>query len=174
MKDILSILFIILIIWLILFIILELSIVNIRKRTTINLFNELDKIFINRLNVIYKMIDNIKEYNKIDFENLSSNLYDYIKEYSEYDLNKKIWINEQLSSDIKKILLASTAYPELLNNPKYAKYEKQLKRYNKVIKKFSLRYNKALISYLDRFKIFPSSLICKLGKYEEYKYIDLN
>lgn len=173
MKNSLSILLIVLLIWLILFIILELTIVNKRKRNLINQFNELDKIFITRLNVIYKMIDIIKEFNKIDFESLSSNLYDYIKEYNEYTLNKKITINSQLSSEIKKILLASTAYPELLNNPKYVKYERHLKRYNKVINKFSLKYNKALISYLDRFKIFPSKIICKIGKYEEYKYIDV-
>lgn len=173
MKDTLSLLFIVLIIWLILYFILEFSIVNKKIKKLNKLFQEMNNLFIKRLNVLYKMLDIIKEYDRVEFDVLSSKLYDYINEYDEYNLEKKININEDLYLDLKKIFLVTKVYPELLNNVKYVKLEKQLKRYNKVISKLCKKYNNALLYYLDRKKTFPSSLICKIIQKEEYRYFSL-
>lgn len=173
MKDTLSILFIVLIIWFVLYFALEVSIVKKKIKEVERTFNELDTMLIKRLNVLYKMLDIIKEYNKIEFEVLSSDLYDYINDYNEYNLEKRISINENLSLNIKKILLVSKAYPELLSNVKYVKYEKQLVRYNKFINKLCKRYNNAVVAYMDRLKVFPSSLLCKLFNKREYKYFSI-
>ncbi len=173
MKDTLSILFIVLVIWLILYIILEVTILKRKIKDIDIVFSELDILFIKRLNVLYKMLDIIKEYNKIEFEVLSSDLYDYINEYDEYNLEKRIIINENLELNIKKILLVSKAYPELLSNIKYVKYEKQLVRFNKVINKLCKKYNNAILAYMDRQKVFPSSLLCKFLKKERYRYFSV-
>lgn len=174
MDNTLSILMIILVIWFLLYIILELCIVHNKIRDIEKVFKELDTYFIKRLNVLYKMLDIIKEYNKIEFEELSSNLYDYINDYNEYNLEKRISINEHLNYDIKKILLVSKAYPELINNAKYMKLEKQLVRFNKVINKFCKKYNNAVISFNGRQKIFPSNIICLLYKKNKYRVFKIN
>lgn len=173
MKYTLSILFIILILWLILYFILEFSIVNKKIKIVKQLFQELDLIFIKRLNVLYKILDIIKEYDKIEFDVLSSNLYDYINEYNEYNLEKKVSVNEGLNLELKKIFLTSKVYPELLGNSRYVKLEKQLKRYNKVISKLCKKYNNALLIYMDRKKIFPSNLICSILEKDEYKFFSI-
>lgn len=174
MKDILCIFGFILALWLIIYTILEFRIMQKHKENVENSFSELDKIFIKRLSVLYRMMDIIKEYNKIDFEALSSDLYDYMQSYNDYTTNERIAINEHLALEVKKVLLVSAAYPELQNHIKYPKYEKQLKRYNKVITKCSIKYNNTLIAYKERKKIFPSKIICKLGKYPEYQLFTLN
>ncbi len=173
MKDTLSILFILLIIWLILYITLEVFIIRKKLSNVDNAFKELDNMLVKRLNVLYKMLDIIKEYNKIEFEVLSSNLYDYINEYDEYNLEKRIIINEDLELEIKKILLMSKVYPELLNNIKYVKYEKQLVRFNKIINKLCKRYNWAVISYMERLKMFPSSVVYKIFRKRDYRYFSI-
>lgn len=174
MKDIFDVLFILLIIWLVFYVIIEIRIVWKRKKNIDVLFQELDKYFVKRIHILNNMIDVIKFYNKIEFDHFHSQLYDYIKEYSDYDVNHKIAINEELISDIKKVLLFSTVYPEVKSNSKYMKSEKQLIRYNKVILKLSKKYNKAVQLYNDRKKIFPSQLICMFGHFYPYNYYKMN
>lgn len=169
MNSTLSILIIVLFIWLVIYLILEISIVKNKIKNIEIIFEKLDIYFIKRLNVLYKMLDIVKEYNKIEFESLSSNLYDYINEYDEYNLEKKIIINEDLNLEIKKILLVSKVYPDLLDNNKYIKFEKQLVRYNKVINKLCRKYNIAVENFENRKKIFPSNLLCKFIKKEKYR-----
>ena len=65
-------------------------------------------------------------------------------------------------------------YPELNDNVKYVKYEKQLIRMKKVLSKLQIKYNKALGAYLSRKKIFPSGLICVMCRFYSYNYFNLN
>lgn len=174
MKDTLSILFVILMIWLIVYILLEITIINNKRKNIEVLFNDLDNIFNKRLCVLSKMLDIVKVYNKMEFEEFSSKLYDYISEYSEYSINKKLEINVKLELDVKKVLLSSIVYPELSSNGKYIKLEKQLVRFNKVIKKICRKYNNAIEDYEKRKEIFPSNVISKLGRFYKYDYFNLD
>lgn len=174
MKDIFDVLFIFLIVWLVFYILLEIHIIQKRKKNIDYLFQELDKYFVKRIHILYQMIDVIKFYNKIEFDHFHSQLYDYIREYQNYDVNKKLALNEELALEIKKVLLFSTVYPEVKSNNKYMKSEKQLIRYNKVILKLCKKYNKAVQLYEDRKKIFPSQLICLIGHFYDYHYYKIN
>lgn len=170
MEDSLCIVFIILIIWLIIYLILEFCIINNKKNEVKKTFLEVDDLFYKRINTLLKMVDIIKAYDRNQFDDLGSRLYDYSSYYMEYDVNKKIKINHILETDVKKILLASKVYPELKDISKFVKFEKQLIRYSKVIKKLKVKYNKVLDSYNNRNKIFPSGLISKICKFYCYDY----
>lgn len=173
MEDNLCILFIILIIWLIIYLILEFNIIN-RKRIEVKKsFLDIDEIFEKRINILSKIVDIVKGYDRNQFDEFGSRLYDYSNLYSEYDYNKKIEINELLESDIKKLLLVSKVYPELGDLTKFVKLEKQLIRYSKVIKKLKIKYNKVLDAYNNRKKIFPSGLLCSAFSFYNYDYFKM-
>lgn len=170
MEDDLFILFMILIVWLIIYIIIEFNIINKKRIAVKSVFLELDSIFEKRIGILTKMVDIVKAYDKNQFDEFGSKLYDYSNLYNEYDYNNKIKINELIESDIKKLLLVSKVYPELKELPKFVKLEKQLIRYDKVIKKLKVKYNKVLDNYNKRKHIFPSGLICILCKFYNYNY----
>lgn len=173
MEDNLCILFIILIIWLIVYIILEFNIINKKRIVVKNTFLEIDELFEKRINVIAKMVDIVKGYDRNQFDDFGSRLYDYSSSYTEYDYNEKIKINELIESDIKKLLLVSKVYPELGELSKFVKMEKQLIRYSKVIKKIKIKYNRVLDNYNNRKKVFPSGLICMFCKFYNYNYFKM-
>jgi hypothetical protein len=133
-------------------------------------FLEVDVFFEKRIILLSKLVDIVKGYDKNQFDEFGSRLYDYVRSYSEYDFNKKIALNELIESDIKKLLLVSKVYPELNELSKFVKLEKQLIRYDKVIKKLKVKYNKVLDIYNNRKKIFPSGFVCSMCNFYNYNY----
>ena len=128
MEDDLCFLLLILIIWLILYLILEFNIIN-RKRIEVKrLFLDMDELFLKRLNLLSKMLDIVKAYDKNQFDDFGSKLYDYMNNYEDYEYNKRLEINEYVNIEVNKILLVRKVYPEINDNVKYEKYEKQLIR----------------------------------------------
>lgn len=173
MDSFLKILLIVLIIWLVLYIFLEIKIILNKKNEVNKLFLNLNELFIKRFNLLTKMVDIIKGYDKNQFDSFGSKLYDYINNYDEYDINRKLKINESIDSELNKILLVSKVYPEINLVNKYVKLEKQLIRYNKIINKLQNKFNKAVKEYYNRKKIFPSNLICSLFGFYSYNYFNL-
>ncbi len=173
MND-LFILLIILLIWLVIYLVLEINIINKKRKIVSILFNELDNMFIKRLNILNKIIDIVKAYDKNQFDEFGSKLYDYINNYKNYDSNNKLKINEEIVIEIRKLLMVSDVYPELNNNERFVKFKKQLMRYDKIINKLRIKYNRALKIYNSRKKIFPSAIICCVLKFYPYNYFNLN
>ena len=97
-----------------------------------------------------------------------------MRRYFANTLNNKILINEELDKSMKKIYFISTAYPEVLNNLKYVKYEKELIRCGKRIVKCRKKYNNAVKLCENRKKIFPTNLIAWIFRDVNYKYYRLN
>lgn len=166
MEDDLCILLICISCFIITCLIIELIVVNIKRLRVKQKFLELDDIFEKRLNILSKMVDIAKGYERNQFDDFGSRLYDYSKSYTEYDCNKKIEINELIDCDINRLLLIKKVYPELNDLSKYIKLEKQLIRYSKVIKKLKIKYNKVLDDYNYKKGIFPRCLFCNIF----YKY----
>ena len=164
---------IILSVWLIIYLILEFCIINNRRIAVKKAFLDLDEIFEKRIVILTKMIDIVKGYDKIQFDDFGSKLYDYSNAYGEYDYNKKIEINELIESDVKKLLLVSKVYPELNGVDRFVKLERQLIRYVKVIKKLKVKYNRLLDIYNDRKGIFPSGLFCSICNFYNYDYFKM-
>lgn len=173
MEDNLSILLFVLVVWLILYLLLEFNIINNKRKEVKKVFLDMDNYFIKRLNILSKMIDIIKAYDKNQFDDFGSDLYDYVKNYKEFEFNKKLEINENINKEMKKFLLVRQVYPELDDNVKYVKMEKQLIRINKVISKLQVKYNRNLRDYLARREVFPSGIICIICRFYSYNYFNL-
>ena len=103
MEDSLCILLIILMVWLIIYLIIEFNLINSRRIIVKKAFIELDEMLIKRLNILAKILDVVKAYDKNQFDDFGSRLYDYIKQYNDYDYNKKIGLDKLLDNDIKRI-----------------------------------------------------------------------
>lgn len=173
MGNELSVFLIILIIWLIIYILLEFNIINKKRIQVKKVFLEIDEIFEKRIILLSKLVDIVKGYDKNQFVEFGSRLYDYSNSYDEYNCNKKIELNELIESDIRKLLLVSKVYPELNELDKFVKLEKQLIRYSKVIGKLKNKYNKVLDTYNNRKKIFPSGLLCLIFHFYDYDYFKM-
>lgn len=174
MDDPLQYLFIIIVIWLILYILLEFKIISDKRNEVNKVFFELDELFYKRLLTLSKMLDIVKIFDRNQFDELSSSLYDYLNNYKEFEINSKIKLNEKLDVEIKKILLVSKVYPEILENNKYIKMEKQLIRFNRRIFKLQIKYNKIVKVFFERKKIFPSNIFCIVFKFYHFDYFNIN
>ena len=153
---------------------MEFQIVNKKKNKVKKFLKELNDNFEKRLDVLTKMLDIVKAYDKNQFDEFGSNLYDYTNNYQEYDYNKKLEVNELINNEIKKLLLTSKVYPELQQLNKYVKLEKQLIRIEKVLNKLGIKYNKVLNEYNSRKKIFPSNLVCTICRFYSFNYYNIN
>ena len=86
-------------VWLIIYLILEFNLINSRRIIVKKAFIELDEMLIKRLNILSKMLDVVKAYDKKQFDDFGSRLYDYIKQYNDYDYNKKIRLDKLLNNE---------------------------------------------------------------------------
>ncbi len=174
MEDDLYYLLLILIIWLILYLMLEFNIINNKRKDVKKLFLEMDNLFIKRFNILSKMVDMVKVYDKNQFDDFGSKLYDYVNNYDDYEYNERLEINEYINVEINKFLLVRDVYPEINDNVKYIKLEKQLIRINKVLNKLKTKYNRAVSSYMNRKKIFPTDIIFLVCRFYSYNYFNIN
>ena len=117
MEDDLCILLICISCFIITCLIIELIVVNIKRLKVKQKFLELDDIFEKRLNILSKMVDIAKGYERNRFDDFGSRLYDYSKSYSEYDCNKKIEINELIESDNNSISSPDLISISLVKSP---------------------------------------------------------
>ena len=79
MEDDLCILLICISCFIITCLIIELIVVNIKRLRVKQKFLELDDIFEKRLNILSKMVDIAKGYERNQFDDFGSRLYDYFK-----------------------------------------------------------------------------------------------
>ena len=174
MEHCLYYLFCILSVWLLLYIMLELKIFRDRKKLVIDNFKLLNKNFSKRIELVWKIINIAKQFARLECEALEKNIKVDNDGYDELSINDKIFLNEELDKSMKKIYLISSAYPEVLNNAKYVKFEKELIRCDKRINKGKKKYNNAVKIYEDRKKIFPTNFIAWIFRDVKYKYYDLS
>ena len=173
MKSIIIIFIIVIIFFLIWLITFSVNIRN-KQLKIYKIFSTLDVLLYKRIKILYNMMDIIKKYNKLEFEDLNSKLYDYIYEYYNYELNKKVEINNEIFLDIKRILLVSVAYPEIKKDLKYVRYEKQIERFNSSILVMSERFNLEVTEYNKQLKSLSGKLYGKLKKLNSYKFLMVN
>ncbi len=173
MKSIIIIFIIVIIFFLIWLITFSVNIRN-KQLKIYKIFSTLDVLLYKRIKILYNMMDIIKKYNKLEFEDLNSKLYDYIYDYYNYELNKKVEINNEIFLDIKRILLVSVAYPEIKKDLKYVRYEKQIERCNSSILVMSERFNLEVTKYNKQLKSLSGKLYGKLKKLNSYKFLMVN
>ena len=174
MEHCLYYLVLILCVWLLVYIMLELKIFRDKKKLVINNFKLLNKNFSKRIELVWKIINIAKPIAKLECEALEKEIKVDNDGYDELSINNRIVINEELDMSMKKIYFLSTAYPEVLNNQKYVKYEKELVRCDKRIAKCKKKYNNAVKIYENRKQIFPTNLIAWIFRDVNYKYYKLN
>jgi hypothetical protein len=124
---------------------------------------------------LYKDIDNLKYgtlYILDQFDNILS--YNHPSFRDDYEYNERLEINEYINVEINKFLLVRDVYPEINDNVKYIKLEKQLIRINKVLNKLKTKYNRAVSSYMNRKKIFPTDIIFLVCRFYSYNYFNIN
>lgn len=138
-------------------------------------FNILDGLLYERINILYNIMDIVKDYEKVEFDNFSNKLYDYKYDYLKYSNLKKIKINDDINIAVRKVLLLKVGYSEIKGNIKFTRLENQLVNCSNFITNFSALYNNSL----DRFDKIKSNIICrflceiKLLRNEDYIKINI-
>lgn len=121
----------------------------------------------------------VQEKRRVD---LVYNLAGCVKEYDEHEANTLIAVVENRGStgDIENVTTAisavSEAYPELKSNENYKKLMNELSMTENLIAEYRSNYNKQIKEYNRYVRKFPTRMFLNLLGYEEqnYAYLDYN
>ena len=169
MKGFVSYLMVSLIIWLFLFILVELKVICDNKRKVKEAYQDLLEIYNKHRTMIKDAIKYIKNYSVWDAKSLEKDLNFVLNEenvFCESSLNKVRII-------IKKIALFDEVFDELKNNKKYEKIKKELKEFDNRINFFIKEYNLKVELYNKKNSSFPTSFVSLFFKEENFNLIVL-
>ncbi len=116
-----------------------------------------------RVDLVYNLVDCVKEYDKHEAETLA-----------------KIVEGRGSTGDIENVTTAITAvseaYPELKSNQNYKQLMTELSMTENLIAEYRSNYNKQVKEYNRYIRKFPNRMFLNILGYEkqEYKYLDYN
>ena len=169
MDDVFLILSIILLIWILLFFIVELRIIYRYRKSVFLSFNNLDRLLEDRLNILNNLLGILYDSNRKMVSKLYKRLEDISYVYNSLDINRKIMENKYIDSKIDRIFEYKKEL-ELTSIDKYNKYEKKLSRIQKVINKAIKKYNISVSLYNNRMNVITTRIINKLVRFKEFNY----
>ena len=169
MRGFFYYLMIALIVWLLLFILVELKIIYNKKKKVKDSYNNLLMTYDKYIKMMNDAIKYIKSYSVWDAKSLEKDLNSLLNGddvFSDSSLNKVRII-------IKKIELFDEVFEELKNNKKYEKIKKELKKFDTRINGLVKEYNLNIERYNKKNSSFPTSFVSLIFKIESFNMIIL-
>lgn len=129
-------------------------------------FSTMDVYLKKRWDLIPNIVETVKEYAKHEKDtlkevvNLRNGVYDKMSD------EEKIKTNEQLSSNISKIMVLAEAYPDLKANENFKDLSEQLTKVEDDIANARKYYNGVIRIYNNKVEMFPSNIFARLFGYK--------
>lgn len=176
MNGILNYLLVALLIWVIIFFFLEITIIMERKNKFQHAYNDINKEFFNKIDLVLKGIEIIKKYASLDAMSLEKSL-NYLDEKHNPDYVFKMKDLEKLKVIISKIDLLTVAFEELNNDKEFVELKNELLSYKDNVDEDINNYNTLIDSYNVKRKMFPTAIVAfclNLRKCDNYLYKENN
>ena len=135
-----------------------------------NQYSHIDIQLKKRFDLITNLVEVVKGYAKHEkqlFEEITkirSNFNDA------KDDKEKDKLNNALSGQITKLFAVAEAYPELKSDKNFLDLQQQLKKVEEDIGYARQFYNDAVMTYNNKVKVFPSSIIASIMGYKEKEF----
>ena len=129
-------------------------------------FSTMDVYLKKRWDLIPNLVETVKGYAKYEEETLTrvTKLRNNI--YNEMTNDEKIINNEELSSDVSKIMALKEAYPELKANENFIDLSNKLTKIEDDIANARKYYNGTVRIYNNKVQMFPNNIFAKIFNYK--------
>ena len=129
-------------------------------------FSTMDVYLKKRWDLIPNLVETVKGYAKYEEETLTRVTKLRNTVYSEMTNDEKIINNEELSSDVSKIMALKEAYPELKANENFIDLSNKLTKIEDDIANARKYYNGTVRIYNNKVQMFPNNIFAKIFNYK--------
>ena len=129
-------------------------------------FSTMDVYLKKRWDLIPNLVETVKGYAKYEEETLTKVTKLRNTVYNEMTNDEKIINNEELSSDVSKIMALKEAYPELKANENFIDLSNKLTKIEDDIANARKYYNGTVRIYNNKVQMFPNNIFAKLFGYK--------
>lgn len=129
-------------------------------------FSTMDVYLKKRWDLIPNLVETVKGYAKYEEETLTRVTKLRNAVYNEMTNDEKIINNEELSSDVSKIMALKEAYPELKANENFIDLSNKLTKIEDDIANARKYYNGTVRIYNNKVQMFPNNIFAKIFNYK--------
>ena len=129
-------------------------------------FSTMDVYLKKRWDLIPNLVETVKGYAKYEEETLTRVTKLRNNVYNEMTNDEKIINNEELSSDVSKIMALKEAYPELKANENFIDLSSKLTKIEDDIANARKYYNGTVRIYNNKVQMFPNNIFAKIFGYK--------
>ena len=129
-------------------------------------FSTMDVYLKKRWDLIPNLVETVKGYAKYEEETLTRVAKLRNTLYNEMTNDEKIINNEELSSDVSKIMALKEAYPELKANENFIDLSNKLTKIEDDIANARKYYNGTVRIYNNKVQMFPNNIFAKIFNYK--------
>lgn len=129
-------------------------------------FSTMDVYLKKRWDLIPNLVETVKGYAKYEEETLTRVTKLRNTVYNEMTNDEKIINNEELSSDVSKIMALKEAYPELKANESFMDLSNKLTKIEDDIANARKYYNGTIRIYNNKVQMFPNNIFAKIFGYK--------
>ncbi len=129
-------------------------------------FSTMDVYLKKRWDLIPNLVETVKGYAKYEEETLTRVTKLRNTVYNEMTNDEKIINNEELSSDVSKIMALKEAYPELKANENFIDLSNKLTKIEDDIANARKYYNGTIRIYNNKVQMFPNNIFAKIFGYK--------
>ncbi len=129
-------------------------------------FSTMDVYLKKRWDLIPNLVETVKGYAKYEEETLTKVTKLRNNVYNEMTNDEKIINNEELSSNVSKIMALKEAYPELKANENFIDLSNKLTKIEDDIANARKYYNGTVRIYNNKVQMFPNNIFAKIFGYK--------
>ena len=129
-------------------------------------FSTMDVYLKKRWDLIPNLVETVKGYTKYEEETLTRVTKLRNNVYNEMTNDEKIINNEELSSNVSKIMALKEAYPELKANENFIDLSNKLTKIEDNIANARKYYNGTVRIYNNKVQMFPNNIFAKIFNYK--------
>ena len=129
-------------------------------------FSTMDVYLKKRWDLIPNLVETVKGYAKYEEETLTRVTKLRNTVYNKMTNDEKIINNEELSSDVSKIMALKEAYPELKANENFIDLSNKLTKIEDDIANARKYYNGTVKIYNNKVQMFPNNIFAKIFNYK--------
>ena len=137
-------------------------------------FSTMDVYLKKRWDLIPNLVETVKGYAKYEEETLTRVTKLRNNVYNEMTNDEKIINNEELSSDVSKIMALKESYPELKANENFIDLSNKLTKIEDDIANARKYYNGTVRIYNNKVQMFPNNIFAKLFGYKPKRMFEAN
>ncbi len=126
-----------------------------------------------RVDLIPNIVESIKGSTSFEKDTLTSITNARNNAYKASNKEDEIIANEELSNNIKKLLVLHEDYPELKSNENFMNLQNNLREIEDDIASSRSEYNKSVLNYKNKLDIFPSNIVGVLFKFKNELFFEI-